>query len=122
MDLIRELNQQISPVYLGGERYVLCRVCHLPKLTTECWIYGGAGQMNVGECYDCQRKANRLERADELRLKLNAKRITDALSGHEGNVNLIHSLAHYLKLTPQQISDGLVALEYIVSDCFEVTS
>lgn len=50
----KSLDQQKVEVRdIFGYRWVKCRKCGQAVHTDDCWIYGGIGTINVGECTNC---------------------------------------------------------------------
>ena len=51
------LNQQDDWVVDADDnRWIRCERCGKIATTGEFWTYGGAGKMNIGICYDCQKR------------------------------------------------------------------
>ena len=54
-EVAEQLRQQEHQVRDAlGRRWVVCEKCGKAKLVDEFRIYGGAGRINLGICYDCE--------------------------------------------------------------------
>ena len=50
-ELLHQQERQARDAF--GRRWVVCEKCGEAKLADEFRIYGGAGRVNLGICYDC---------------------------------------------------------------------
>ena len=48
--------QEVQVRDIFGTRWVKCRDCGQAITIHDSWFYGGVGQMNIGECYQCKIK------------------------------------------------------------------
>ena len=114
MNLTEHFLSEKRPVFIGGRRYLLCRVCNQIKSIEDFWTYGGPFSVNVGECTVCLELPDRVSRSSYLRTRLRAKALSEALYKHKDNRDLVRSMSHYLKYPLSNISEDIVDLLAIV--------
>ncbi len=55
--ILASLNQQHTQVHdVYGNRWVKCHSCGQAVTIFDTWKYGGVGEMNIGECFECNLK------------------------------------------------------------------